>query len=55
MLAEQCALTTVLDLLDADRWSADAPAWHDQRVVRQLVQVNQGNRTEVLGCLQCLQ
>ena len=55
MVAEAFPFVAVLDLLDADRGSANAAAWHDQGVIRQFVHVHQGGRAEILGGLQGLQ
>jgi hypothetical protein len=54
VLAEPVALIPAEDLLDAHRGRADHPAGHDQLVVREFVQVDQGYRAVVLGCLQRL-
>ena len=49
------ALIAVLDLLDVHGGRADHPARHDQLVVGQLVEVDQGDRAVVLGGLQRLE
>jgi hypothetical protein len=55
VIAQPTALVAVLELLQADRRRADPAARHDQRVVRQLVQVDEGHRAALLGRLQRLQ
>jgi hypothetical protein len=54
VLAEPSAFVPAEDLLDAHRGRADHPARHDELVVRQFFQVNQGDRAVVLGGLQRL-
>src|SRR5215471_14476140 len=54
MIPEPSSLVAVLELFDGDRGSADPAARHDQRIIGQFVQIDQRDRAEVLGCLQCL-
>ena len=55
LLPEPYSLVPVLELFQDDRGGADPGARHDQRVIGQFVQIDQGHRPEVLGCLQRLQ
>ena len=55
MVAEPLPLIAILDLLDADRGRADPSARHDQRVIRQFIDVHQAGRAKILGGLKGLQ
>ena len=55
VLAQDVAFTAVLDLLDVHGRRADHPAWHDQRVVREIVEVDELGRPDLLQRLESKQ
>src|SRR5499433_1329491 len=55
MLPEPRSLVPVLELFQYDRGGAKAAARHDQRIIGQVVQIDQRDRAEILGSLQRLQ
>src|SRR5215470_16345400 len=55
LLPEPFSLVPVLELFQDDRGGTDSGDRHNQRLVGQFVQIDQGDRPEVLGRLQRLQ